>query len=29
MGSHEACLIKIHETKLVAEHVEGEDHRKS
>jgi len=29
MGSNEACLKKIQKTKLVAEHVEGEDHRKS
>ena len=29
MGSNEACLIKIQETKLVAKHVEGEDYSKS
>lgn len=29
MGSNETCLIKIQETKLVAKHVEGEDHSKS
>ena len=29
MGSNEAWLIKIQETKLVAEHVEGEDHSMS